>query len=285
MNGAIYIGATGLDAQERALDVVSNNIANINTSGFKRSQVQFIAMLGAVAPADAARSRVRANVIGAAAPAFATRLGSTQPDGAVDALSDTSTELMGVKLGTTQTDFSQGTLAQTGHPLDVAISGDGFFELAGPGGQTLLWRGGTLTVNSDGYLAASNGMPLKSMISIPVGASSLTIGADGKVQAVLAGSSNPTAIGQITLATAKDPSTLSAVSGGLYAPESEVDLVSATPGNDGMGMLVSGSIEASNVNLASEMVSLMLMQRAYAANAQVVQAGDQLMAITNELRR
>lgn len=281
MNGAFYIGATGLDAQERALDVVSNNIANINTNGFKRSQVQFLAMLGGMSATQAAQGRGRAGRFAAAATMVLGRTASGAPAEA----EPTVAELMGVKLGPTQIDLTEGTLNQTGNALDVAISGDGFFELAGPGGQTMLWRGGTLMVNSDGYLAASNGMPLKSMISVPTGASSLTIGADGKVQAVLSGATNSTVIGQISLATDKDPSTLTAINGGLYTPASESDLVSATPGQDSLGLLAPGSVETSNVDLATEMVNLMLLQRAYSASAQVVQAGDQLMSIANELRR
>ncbi|HWE45787.1 MAG TPA: flagellar hook-basal body protein [Caulobacteraceae bacterium] len=280
MNGAFYIGATGLDAQERALDVVSNNIANMNTNGFKRSQVQFLAMLGGAAPVRTEHGHGRSGRLAALmGSSGANTWGVSQ-----DASASTS-ELLGVKLAPSQIDFAQGTLTQTGRPLDVAIDGDGFFELAGPGGQTLLWRGGTLTVNADGYLAASNGLPLKSMISVPTGATSLSIGADGKVQAVLAGATTTTVIGQIDLAMAKDPSTLTAMTGGLYSTEASDDLTNAAPGAEGLGLLVPGSVEASNVDLASEMVNLLLMQRAYSANAQVVQAGDQLMSIANDLKR
>ena len=255
MNGVFYIGATGLDVQQRALEVVANNIANMNTPAFKQSHALFSQMMGADAPADQDPSSADVQ------PAF-----------------------LGVKLDAAPLDFTQGPLAQTGAPLDVAINGPGFMELMGPGGQTLLWRGGSLMVNSDGYLAAPNGMPLQAMISVPRDAASVTIGADGKVTATVDGTSDPLTIGQIDLVQDVDPTTLTAVSGGLYAPQSETDLTSSAPGSDGTGVLAPGYIEGSNVDLANEMVTLLLMQRAYSANAQVVQAGDQLMAIANGLK-
>lgn len=256
MNGVFYIGATGLDAQQRALEIVANNIANMNTPAFKRSHAQFSQLM-----ADTASPPGPDASIVAAQPAF-----------------------MGVKLDATPPDFTPGELTPTGSPTDVAIDGAGFMELMGPGGQTLLWRGGSLMVNPDGFLSATNGMPLQAMISVPRDASAVTIGADGKVTATVAGSADPVAIGQIDLVRDVDPATLSAVSGGLYAPASEADLAASAPGSDGTGTLAPGFIEASNVNLADEMVTLLLMQRAYSANAQVVQAGDQLMAIANGLR-
>ena len=256
MNNAFYIGATGLEAQQRALDVVANNIANVNTSGYKRSQAQFSALVGAPRdPLDPAADD---------APA--------------------SPALLGVSVDASPLDFTQGQLSQTGRPMDVAISGAGFIDLLGPGGQTLLWRGGTLQVNSDGFLAAANGMALKTPISVPTGTTSLTIGLDGTVLAT-SGAGSTKSIGQIEIVQDKDPGTLSAVTGGLFQPANTNDLVTSAPGEDGAGSIVQGSLESSNVNLSNEMVTLLLMQRAYAANAQVVQAGDQLMSIANSLRR
>lgn len=258
MNGVFYIGATGLDTQQRALDVVANNIANLNTRAFKQSHAQFSQMVAPVAlPAD----------------------------GRETSATEAQAALLGVKLDGTQVDFSQGQLNQTGSALDVAINGAGFIEVMGPGGQTMLWRGGTLMVNPDGYLAASNGMPLQAMISVPRDTSALTISADGKVTAAVDGSAEPLAIGQIELVQDNDPSSLTAVGGGLYAPASETDLIRSAPGAEGAGVLAQGFAEASNVDLSREMVTLLLMQRTYSANAQVVQAGDQLMAIDNELKR
>ena len=257
MNGAFYIAATGLGADQRAIDIVANNIANINTPTFKRSAAQFSAL---VAPPMGV-SRL--------SPAFTGETG----------------QMMGVSAQASALDFTQGALQQTGKPLDVAISGQGFIEVLGAGGQIELWRGGSMMVNSDGYLAASNGQALKQMIAVPSDASSVTIGPDGTVQAVTSSSSTPTTIGQISLVMPKDMSAVTATDSGFYTVASNSDLVTDTPGENGAGTLVSGSIEGSNVQLNDEMVTLMLLQRAYSANAEVAQAGDQLMATANGLRR
>jgi flagellar basal-body rod protein FlgG len=153
MNGAFYIGATGLRTQERALEAVANNIANINTNGYKRAEARFSEM---VTPTGGDPSN----------PALA-------PDDQISGLS-------GVMVDSTR-DFSQGAMQVTNGALDVAINGDGFLELMGPSGQVLLSRGGSLQVNTDGYLADANGLPLKGMITIPQGLTNITIGAAGKV--------------------------------------------------------------------------------------------------------
>ncbi len=253
MNGAFYIGATGLGAEQRALDIVANNIVNINTTAFKRSQVAFSALVSGqdATAADPTASAGPAGVMVAAAPQV----------------------------------FVEGSLQQTGQPLDLAIDGDGFIELMGPGGQTMLWRGGSMQVNADGYLSAAGGLPLKAMISVPLGATSIGISADGKVQALVGGSTTPTSLGQIDLVRVKDLSSLSALNNGLYQVQDETDLITAAPGEDGAGLLAPGELEGSNVQLTDEMTTMLLLQRAYGANAQVVQAGDQLMAIANSLKR
>jgi len=255
MNGAFYIGATGLEAQQRALDVVANNIANINTPSYKRSETRFSEM---IAPRDAQA-------------------------GADGATLDALPSLAGVAVADSQRVFSQGDLKQTGQALDLAIQGQGFIELMGPGGQTMLWRGGGLKVNSDGYLAAANGLVLKAMISVPVDATAITIDSDGKVHAQANGQTVD--IGQIGLVLPKDMTTLAGVGDGLYQTADNADVMDALPGEDGAGALVQGSLESSNVQLSDEMVNLLLLQRAYAANAQVLQAGDQLMGIANNLKR
>jgi len=263
MNGVFYIGATGLDTQQRALDIVANNIANMNTMTFKASHPQFSQL---VAPAPSATDDSDATTANVTADSA-------------------ETALQGVQLAGAPIDFSQGQLTQTNSSLDLAINGAGFIELAGPSGQNLLWRGGTLMVNADGYLAASNGMPLQAMISVPRDASALTVGADGKVTVTVGTSTQPVSIGQIDIVQDTDPTTLTAAGGGIYVPVSATDLSSAAPGADGAGVLAQGYSEASNVDLNAEMVTLLLMQRAYSSNAQVVQAGDQLMATANELKR
>ena len=258
MNGAFYIGATGLRSQERALDVIANNIANINTPGYKRSEVRFSELMAAGGAGSPDASRVNLDLSGS---------------------------LNGVSVDASPRVFAQGDLKPTGKPMDIAVSGDGLIELMGPGGQTMLWRGGEMKVNEDGYLAATNGMVLKAMISVPANATGITIGADGKVSASVDGETRAAALGQIDLVRAKDMTRLATQGDGLYTAPSSADLVSGAPGEDGAGSIVQGSIESSNVQLSDEMVLLMLLQRAYAANAQVVQAGDQLMSIANGLKR
>ena len=258
MNGAFYIGATGLDAEQRALEVVANNITNVNTPGFKRSQAQFSALM--------------------ASASGSARLSP--------ALGGDAAMMLGVSSDASRPDFSQGAIQQTGKPLDIAIDGNGFIEVMGPSGQVELWRGGSLEVNSDGYLAvAASGLPLKQMISVPADATSVTIGADGVVQVATGSNTTATAVGQIDIVRPKDMSALTVTADGLYRTQNDSDLLSGVPGEDGAGTIVSGAIEGSNVQLADEMVGLMMLQRAYAANAEVVQAGDQLMATANGLKR
>lgn len=257
MNGVFHIGATGLHAQDRALRVVANNITNLNTQGFKRGQVRFSALVGA-APSV---------LLDGSAPA-----GLTSPPG------------FGVSASGAERVFLPGEMRPTGNPLDLAIAGDGFIELSGPSGQTLLWRGGTLSVSPDGFLAGANGLPLKAMISVPDGATALSIDAAGEVRALLPGETEARSIGRIDLVMVRNMPGLQDVEGGLYRPADEVDLVSGEAGVEA-GTFVQGSLEMSNVALNEEMVALLMMQRAYAASAQVVQAGDQLMGIANGLKR
>lgn len=257
MNGAFYIGAIGLDAQQQALDAVANNVANVNTTAFKRQMVQFSELV--------------------------TSARDTQ-DGTASA-NNPIAGFAGVAVTGTPRDWTQGALNQTGQPLDLAIQGDGFLQVLGPSGQTMLWRGGTLEVNAQGYLATTNGTTLQAMISVPQGAQNLTISSTGAVTAQVNGSSEPRQLGQLDIAMVKDPSGLVDEGGGYYETADAGDSYAVTPGSEGSGTLVQGSLETSNVQLTDEMINVLLAQRAYGASAQVVQAGDQLMSIVNSLRR
>lgn len=255
MSDAFYVGAVGLQTQQRALDGIANNIANVNTPAFKRSQLRF-------------------------ADVVATRL---DPEAAAAQL--TPEALAGVALDSQFMINEQGEIERTGQAMDLAIEGAGFIELMGPGGQTLLWRGGGLRVNDDGLLATAKGMALRAGITVPTDASAIQIGADGVVRATLPDSADPVELGQIGLVRFEDPSAVERLDGGLYRLRDGATTLEAQPGEDGAGLLVQGAIERSNVALTDEMVRLMLVQRAYAANAQIVQAADQMMAIANGLRR
>ena len=179
MNGAFYIGATGLGSQQRALEVVANNSANMNTVGFKRSSVRFSELVGGWT----------------ADPTLGPATVSGQPG------------LAGVSLSGSARVLEQGELRPTGEAMDLAINGEGFVELLGPNGSVLLWRGGTLAVDRDGLLTGTGGLPLKAMITVPEGATDLRIAGDGKVTATVSGQA--AVIGQIYLARPGDAAHLS----------------------------------------------------------------------------
>ncbi|HEY0959848.1 MAG TPA: flagellar hook basal-body protein [Novosphingobium sp.] len=256
MNGTFYIGATGIEAQQRALDVTANNIVNINTPAFKRSSVRFAEMV--------------------ATPREATDL-------PIDL--DPIAMLSGVRAQAGHLVWAQGDLKQTGSVLDIAIQGNGFIEVLGNDGEVRLWRGGTLKVNNDGFLGTSDGLPLRAMISIPAGATDLTIAGDGTVTARTSAEEAPERLGGIELALVEDLDRLTAVSGGYFERPGDASVTTVLPEEEGGGRIVQGAIEGSNVDLSEQMVSLMLLQRSYAANAQLLQAGDQIMAILNNLRK
>ncbi|MEZ0604625.1 flagellar hook-basal body protein [Paraburkholderia sp. IW21] len=259
MNNVFYIGATGLNAQQTAVDLTANNIANMNTPAFKRGTVSFSELL----KAGAQQAR------------------GTQHAGAGDAPA-------GVAADASLHVFTAGALRQTGNPLDLAIQGDGFIELTSDGNSNdaTLWRGGVLHVGADGFLAAPNGQPLKAMISVPRDASQISIAANGQVFAAVANQTDPLEIGQIELVTPTDTRALRSTGDGVYRVQDDgVTLTHAKPGEDNAGTLAQGFSEASNVSLSDELVSLMLYQRSYAANARLVQVGDELMSIANGLKR
>lgn len=257
MSGAYYVGAVGLSTQQRALDAIANNIANINTSGFKRSEVRF---------ADVVAS-------GPDVGALPADLQSAPPT------------LAGVALDVQFMLNDQGELQKTGAAMDVAIEGEGFIELMAPDGRTVLWRGGRLKVGEDGLLAGASGLRLKAAITVPDDATTLRIAGDGAVTAEGADGAGPIELGQIHLVRVADPVGIERLDGGLYRLADDARLDALAPGEDGAGRLVQGSLERSNVRLTDEMVQMMLVQRAYAANAQIVQAADQIMGIANTLRR
>jgi flagellar basal-body rod protein FlgG len=256
MNYAFEIAGVGLSSQQRALDVIANNIANINTPGFKRSDMRFVELIASAR--DVANS-----------PA---QLGQAPT-------------LAGVAARAVVMMDAQGEVERTGRPLDIAIQGDGLIEVMGPSGQTLLWRGGSLGVDADGLVTTADGLALSAMITIPSGARDVEFSADGVVRARLAGSDDLSELGQITLVRAEDPQALERLDGGFYRATDGVLTHEARPGEDGAGEIVQGGLERSNVEISDEMVRLMLVQRAYAANAQIVQAADQMMGIANGLRR
>lgn len=257
MNGAFEVGAIALRSQQKALDTVANNIANVNTPTFKRSDVRFSEIVAMNASAVSA----------------------------VDELaSRASSQAGGVRASASQSWDQPGALRQTDNPLDLAVDGKGFIELIGPGGQTLLWRGGSLMVSEDGLLATREGYVLQALISVPDDAVDLAIASDGVVS-IKSATDDVIEVGQISLVRADPGAELERLDGSMYRAGLDTRMTDARAGEDGMGMLAQGRIEDSNVDLSAEMVNLLMIQRAFAASAQIVQAADQMASITNNLKR
>lgn len=249
MSDAFYIGGVGLSAQQLALDTIANNITNMSTHGFKRDTVQFAALVGDGRDNGAAAATAH---------------------GVVPSLQHTLDR--------------QGDIEVTGNAMDLAIDGVGFIEVVGARGQSFAWRGGSLEVTADGWLAAPGGMVLRAMINVPYDATDLNIASDGTVSAALADDGEVT-LGSISLLRVGQSDVVDRLDGGFYSLEDSGFVQSSLPGEDGLGQLVQGSLEQSNVDLNDEMVSLMIVQRAYAANAKVVQAADEVLSLANNLRR
>jgi flagellar basal-body rod protein FlgG len=247
MTTVFDVASTGLGAQQRAMEVIAHNVSNINTPGFKRSSVSYADVVASMAGQGGSAGGVSAS------PSLVLN--------------------------------SQGELQQTGNRLDMAIDGPGFVELLGRDGQMIYWRGGTLEINRDGYLAGPDGMALRALIQIPSDARDLVIDSDGAVTALLGGGQERTELGRIGLVAIDTSDQVERMDGGLYKFTGVMLPEGRTPGEDGAGRLVQGAVELSTVDLNEEMVRMLIVQRAYAANAQVIQAADQFMSISNNLRR
>jgi flagellar basal-body rod protein FlgG len=252
MLNAIYIAAIGLQAQKEQLDASANNFANMNTSSFKRQSVDF------------------SNILNRAPVHFAAAAAS-QPDA--------------VSRRHLRFDMTPGVIQQTGQPLDVAIAGPGFFEVELPDGKVGYSRGGSLQVNAEGAISLADGTVLKSDIRIPGNSSSISVQADGSVTAILANDKTPTKLGQLDLVNFADAESLQYHGDGIFtAPDGATDPARGRPGVDGMSSLAPQSVEASNVGMTNEMVSLMLTERIFELNSRVAQAADEMMSMANNLR-
>ncbi len=259
MFDALYIGATGMQAQQAHVDAIANNLANVNTAGFKKNRASFSEL-----------------VVSAAA------VGRPSADGVFA----TASAGAGVQLDATGKVFDAGELKKTEAPLDVAIVGDGFLELAMPDGTRAYARGGTLKVNAEGQLATTAGIALKPGIAIPDNAEALLISNTGRVQVRLPGQSTPVDVGQLETVRFANPRGLLTQGGNVYrATEASGEAIGGRPGEDGMGSIAQGFLEGSNVRLVEEMVNLMVAQRAYEASVKVVQASDEMLGMINGLRR
>jgi flagellar basal-body rod protein FlgG len=251
---SLYIAQTGLQAQQTNLDVISNNLANVSTNGFKASRAQFQDLL------------------------YQT---IHQPGGQ----SSQQTELpSGMQIGTGVTPISaerlhtQGNLAQTGNPLDVAIQGNGFLQVLMPDGTTGYTRDGSLQQNAQGQLVTASGYPIQPAITIPANAQAITIGTDGTVSVTQSGNATGTQVGTLQLANFINPAGLESMGQNLYLQTASSGTPSTgTPGLNGLGTLNQGSVETSNVNVVAELVNMIAVQRAYEMNSKAVSASDDML--------
>ena len=258
---AMHVAKTGLNAQSLRMQVIANNLANVNTTGFKRDRANFETLLYQV---------VR--------PA-----GAQTADGS--ALTSALAVGTGVRVVSTEQIHTQGALVTTDNALDVAIDGQGFLQVLMPDGRIGLTRNGALSRNADGVLTTASGYVLQPEIQIPDDAASITISGDGIVSVTLPGEVEPQEVGQITLATFANPRGLEPVGENMVVETvASGPAVVAAPLEDGMGSLVQGALESSNVNVVQELVDMIETQRAYEINSRSISATDEMMRyLTNKL--
>ena len=251
---SLWISKTGLDAQQTNMDVISNNLANVSTNGFKRARAVFEDLLYQTLRQPGAQSSQQ------------TQLPSGLQIGT------------GVRPVATERIFTQGNMQQTSNPLDVAINGGGFFQIQLPDGTTAYTRDGSFHVNAQGQLVTSSGYQVQPAITIPNNALSVTIARDGVVSVTRAGTATPTQVGTLQLANFINPAGLQSMGENLYLETAASGTPSAnTPGTNGLGVLNQGYVETSNVNVVEELVNMIQTQRAYEINSKSIQASDQML--------
>lgn len=258
MQNSLYVGATGMAAQQSYIDAIANNLANVNTPAYKKTRVSFQDIyLGALEQSAAGAGSDLQRPSGAGAVAL----------------------LLGKQ-------FSTGQLKKTDVPTDLAINGDGLVELVMPDGSTAYTRSLSLQVTRDGLLANADGYPLHQQVQVPLDATAMQIDATGKVTVSLPNEKAPVEAGQIELVRFVNPAGLAPIGDSLYGGSDKAgDALRGKAGDAGFGTLSQGYTEASNVQMVEEMVGLTLAQRAYEVNAKIIQASDEMLGIVNGLRR
>jgi flagellar basal-body rod protein FlgG len=254
MMRSLWISKTGMEAQQTQLDVISNNLANVSTNGYKRSHAVF---------EDLMYQNLRQ---AGAATSDQTQLPTGLQMG------------LGTRAVATSRNFSQGSLQQSSNTFDLAIQGNGFFQIQLPDGTTGFTRDGSLQVSATGQLVTNDGYTVQPGITIPVTAQSVTIGKDGTVSVVLPGATAPTVAGQIQLANFVNPAGLEPKGQNLYAETAASGTPNAgVPGLNGLGTVQQGFVETSNVNVVEELVQMIQTQRAYELNSKSIQTSDQML--------
>ena len=260
---AMYTAASGMAAQQMNLDNVANNLANASTAGFRRRRLQFQDLLyqNLVMP-------------GAAATQQTTIVAGLQIG-------------LGTRAAASEVVQLQGDLSATGNPLDLAINGEGFFQVTLPSGETAYTRSGTFHLDAQGNVVTSEGDPLTPGITIPTGSTSITVGADGTVSVTQPGQQAAQQVGTLQLALFPNPGGLNSVGKNLFlATTASGDPIAGTPGgSDGLGTIQQGYLEQSNVDVVEEFIQMIVAQRSYEAGSRVVQSADQMLQQLNNIAR
>ncbi|MBD1573435.1 flagellar basal-body rod protein FlgG [Vibrio sp. S17_S38] len=254
MHNALSIAKTGMAAQDAKMTAISNNLANVNTVGFKKDTVIFESLFYSIEKqAGTETADLNQHPTG-------MQLGN------------------GVRISGTQKVFTQGSINNTDQQYDLAILGDGFFQVAGPDGETLYTRNGQMQVNSDGNLVNNQGYIIQPEITVPDNATLVSISEDGMVTATVAGQVDGENLGQLTLVKFMNPAGLSALGGNLLAEtDASGEALELTPGEEGVGVIKQGALEGSNVQVVESMVEMIQTQRGYEMNAKVLSASDEML--------
>lgn len=254
MMRALWSSSTGMEAQQLKIDVISNNLANVNTSGYKTARAEFQDLLYQTQKA----------------PGTNNAAGQTMPGGLQLGL--------GVRTVGVQKIYTEGDFSNTSNELDIAIEGDGFFQITLPNGELAYTRAGSFRKNNEGTIVTSDGYALEPEIAVPNDATEITIGADGTVTVVQAGQTGTEEIGQIQTVNFANPAGLRSIGRNLLMEtESSGTPTIGTPGEDGLGTLAQGFLELSNVNLVEEMVNMIVAQRAYEMSSRVITTADAML--------
>lgn len=256
---SLWTATTGMSAQNLNMDVIANNLANVSTSGFKKSRADFQDLLYQILKV----------------PGSPTSADTKSPTGIQVG--------MGVKPGSVTKVFTEGEIVQTGNSLDVAIEGSGFFQVSMPDGNTAYTRAGTLKLDGDGRITTSDGYPIEPEIVIPEDALQITISQNGVVSAILGDDTTSTELGNIDLVDFVNDAGLIAIGKNLFREtEASGTALVGTPGENGIGTLLQGYVENSNVNLVEELTQMITAQRAYEINSKVITTSDEMMqTVTN----
>jgi flagellar basal-body rod protein FlgG len=258
---SLHTAGTGMIAQQANLDVIANNLANINTTGFKEQRAEFQDLM------------------------YQNMRSSGAPTGGETSNPEPTQIGLGARIVSTATHFSQGSFITTGNPTNLAVSGEGFFPVT-KDGRTLYTRDGSFKLDANGLMVTNDGYPLEPQITVAPGTTALAISPTGVVTGILPGANDPSEIGRIQLAMFTNPAGLTRVGQNLYqAGGASGDAVTGPPGQNGSGSVQQFVLEGSNVQIVEEMVRMITAQRAYEINSKAIQTADDMLATLNQLKR